>query len=75
MKKSIARSAHKAKTVRFFNANFLDVLETERDAIGEKRPVVFIDPPWGGEEYKKKVRPLYKVAVVLVVSISPRQRK
>ncbi|CAM9827099.1 unnamed protein product, partial [Pylaiella littoralis] len=54
VKKSIARSAHKAKTVRFFNANFLDVLETERDAIGEKRPVVFIDPPWGGEEYKKK---------------------
>ncbi|CAN0350476.1 unnamed protein product [Ectocarpus sp. 12 AP-2014] len=54
VKKAIARSAHKEKTVRFFNADFLRVLETERFGIGEKRPVVFIDPPWGGEEYKKK---------------------
>ncbi|CAM9565206.1 unnamed protein product [Scytosiphon promiscuus] len=54
VKKSIARSAHKQKTVRFFNADFLDVLENERDQIAAKRPVVFIDPPWGGEEYKKK---------------------
>lgn len=55
VKKSVARSAHKTKTVRFFNADFLDVLEAERGAIGAKRPVVFIDPPWGGEAYKKKV--------------------
>lgn len=55
VKKSIARSAHKEKTVRFFNADFLDVLENERGKIAAKRPVVFIDPPWGGEEYKKKV--------------------
>lgn len=55
VKKSIAKSAHKTKTVRFFNENFLDVLEKEKGAIGAKRPVVFIDPPWGGEAYKKKV--------------------
>lgn len=55
VKKSIAKSAHKTKTVRFFNDNFLDVLEAEKGAIGAKRPVVFIDPPWGGEAYKKKV--------------------
>ncbi|CBJ32895.1 conserved unknown protein [Ectocarpus siliculosus] len=54
VKKAIARSAHKEKTVRFFNADFLRVLETERGGIAEKRPIVFIDPPWGGEEYKKK---------------------
>ncbi|CAN0369408.1 unnamed protein product, partial [Ectocarpus fasciculatus] len=56
VKKAIARSAHKEKTVRFFNADFLRVLETERGGIAKKRPIVFIDPPWGGEEYKKKVR-------------------
>ncbi|CAN0197835.1 unnamed protein product, partial [Hapterophycus canaliculatus] len=72
VKKSIARSAHKEKTVRFFNADFLDVLESERYEIAAKRPVVFVDPPWGGEEYKKKVRSFAMQGLVdLVLSDLP----
>lgn len=42
--------------VRFFNNDFLNVLESERKGMSAKRPVIFLDPPWGGVDYKKQVR-------------------
>lgn len=42
--------------VRFLNGDFLNVLQQEKEKIGAKRPVIFLDPPWGGVDYKKQVR-------------------
>lgn len=41
--------------VRFFNDDFLRVLQREGGAMRAKRPLVFLDPPWGGVDYKKQV--------------------
>ena len=47
--------------------NFLKVLETERETIGVKQPVVFLDPPWGRVHYKKHVRPCLRVYASICV--------
>ena len=49
-------SAATSRGVRFFNKDFLDFLEAEKREIGAKQPVVFLDPPWGGLDYKKQVQ-------------------
>ena len=59
--KKAAGSTPGCRRVRFFNAYFLKVLETERETIGAKQPVVFLDPPWGRVHYKKHVRPCLRV--------------
>ncbi|CAN0481895.1 unnamed protein product, partial [Laminaria digitata] len=54
VKKAVG-SAAASRGVRFFNSDFLDFLEAEKSEIGAKQPVVFLDPPWGGSDYKKQV--------------------
>lgn len=59
LKGNVKRSAGASPTsgrVLFFNDDFLNVLDAERQRIGEERPVVFLDPPWGGVAYKKQVK-------------------
>lgn len=55
IKKSAAGSAATSGRVFFFNADFLIFLEEQMKRLREKRPVVFLDPPWGGVEYKNQV--------------------
>lgn len=59
LKGNIKKAAGASPThgrVRFFNDDFLNVLLTEKIEMRERRPVVFLDPPWGGVDYKKQVR-------------------
>lgn len=55
VRKSAGTATSTPGRVLFFNANFLKLLETERQRLAVKRPVVFLDPPWGGVSYKKQV--------------------
>lgn len=58
LKGNVKKAAGSSSThgrVRFFNDDVLNVLESEKEGMGAKRPVVFLDPPWGGVDYKKQV--------------------
>lgn len=58
LKGNVKRSAGSSPTpgrVRFFNDDFLNVLEREREGMGARRPIVFLDAPWGGIDYKSQV--------------------
>ena len=55
VKKAVGSTAGCGRRVLFFNEDFLSVLEAEKERIGDKRPVIFLDPPWGGVHYKQHV--------------------
>lgn len=43
-------NVYKLKNIKLYNNDYLDVIDKL------KQDVVFIDPPWGGKEYKKKTK-------------------
>lgn len=56
--RNTSKSCPSIRRVRYFNDDILRVLEQEREIIEARRPVFFLDPPWGGVDYKKQVRRL-----------------